>query len=228
VDLDPRALATLSDVKEWMQIDEAEMEEDDWFIERLNAASSLLHECTNREIVAENAVWDANDSDLRVVAAVARTFDGEELERDEDTDWRWVLPVGDMAERPTRVRVLERDGTLVEDWQGANLTAYNVVDLPRRRAPWEPIAELRFEDRMVGRAVSISRAYVYEVTAKWGFPSVPSFVKEAAVLQVSLWAAKDLRHFSATFNNITGRVEYPRTLSPHVVGMVQKIKVTRV
>ena len=101
-----------------------------------------------------------------------RTFDVGPWARDRE------VPVGDLADDPTAVTVIDSEGVLVY----TVTVATEVVALPLVREPEEPITSLRLRS-----AVPLAPSHQLTVAGEWGFPAVPADVTEACVEAVKEW-----------------------------------------
>lgn len=197
--LSSRALAGLEETKRYAKIDLAETGDDDIVIDRINAASALIHRVADREFKPVGTNPQTRSFDL--IAPRYGVPPSNELR------------IGDLASAPTAVTI---DGNVVTDLS-------TVVGLPRVRQEWEPIRRLRF-----GSALGTYPAYwpgywsgsVIEVTGTWGFPEVPADIREACIVTVAIWLSRDVTTYSETFISEEGRVEMPRALPRQVYDVV--------
>lgn len=179
-------LAEVADVRQFLQKPTGDRDQDTAIANALAAASQLIHEHTGREIVCVGT------------NPVARLIEigGYACTRD--------IPVGDLASAPTAVSTIDAYGDTVETLTVAD----DIVALPLVRKPWQPITDLRIRPS----AASLSETYLMSVTGTWGFPVIPSFVRQACVVTVGIWMRRDIQAFAATFNLDENRVERPRAL----------------
>lgn len=61
-----------------------------------------------------------------------------------------------------------------------------------------------------------------EVTGKWGLPSIPVDVKQAAIITVAIWLRRDVQTFTNVFNLEEAHIERPEALPRAVVGMLAR------
>lgn len=156
--IDTTALVSLADAKDWLNQQQVDTGEDLELVRLVNDMSSRFMEEAQREI----KVYGTNPQ--------VRTFDA-----DKTALYRKIIWVGDLASF-TAVRILDRDGILVE-----TVVAGDIVALPRNRPTWEPIRALRFSADVGG----LREDYQVEVTGNWGFPAVPGNVRQAILEAVA-------------------------------------------
>lgn len=107
--------------------------------------------------------------------------------------------VGDLTYLDDRVTVALYDqaGQLQETVDVDTLVALYGPD--RQGAVWEPITALEFR---VGRsAPRLACGWELHVTGTWGFPSVPSFIREACAARVVLRYVSDVAAAGDEFSN---------------------------
>lgn len=201
--LSARALAGLDETKRYAKIDLAETGDDDVVIDRINAASALIHRVADREFKPIGTNPQTRSFDL--ISPRYGTPPSSELR------------IGDLASAPTAVTI---NGNVV-----TNLST-TVVGLPRVRQEWEPIRRLRFGSTLgtyPGDPVywpGYWSGAVIEVTGNWGFPEVPADIREACIVTVAIWLSRDVTTYSETFISEEGRVEMPRALPRQVYDVV--------
>lgn len=92
-----------------------------------------------------------------------------------------------------------------------DLTFADDVDLlPRSRRSWEPITMIRIRNKG-----TLSDSQYVAVTANFGWPQIPEPIRQACILTVGQWFARDVRKFSETFVEEAGgdTVQLPRAIS---------------
>lgn len=156
--IDTTALVSLADAKDWLNQQQIDTGEDLELVRLVNDMSSRFMEEAQREI----RVYGTNPQ--------VRTFDA-----DKTALYRKIIWVGDLSSF-TAVRILDRDGILVE-----TVLTGDITPLPRNRPVWEPIRALRFSADVGG----LREDYQIEVTGNWGFPSVPGNVRQAVLEAVA-------------------------------------------
>ena len=203
--LSPRALCTLEDVKAYLDPDDPSDDENDDLLRRLiNAASNEIHKTSgNREFVAVNAVRDG--AGVVTIAEQARVFDALTLRPTRSKHWQ--MRVGDLAS----LAAVSIDGVAVD--------VAKVTTLPRVREPWRPITRLRMP-----LDVDWHEQSLITITGVWGFPQIPEDIRQAAIVTVTIWAARDLQTFSDVFVAAEGRVEIPRSLPSQAFDVAIKYK----
>lgn len=172
VNLDPRALCTVEDVKHLVPGYQFDEELVDALIELINELSDDIHTDTGREFVSLDAAADPS----------ARIFDL--------TAWQVrnrKIRIGDCADVDT-VQVVDPDGTLIE-----TINAVDYVLLPRVRGAADPITRLWFPETGVTSPVtSLQTDRALKVTGSWGFPEVPSRLKGAVAKLVIVRYVSDV------------------------------------
>ena len=152
--LSTRALVSLVEMKEWLQVANVDTQNDLEVVSTINAVSELAHMEADREFMRADVT----------TASTARLFPVDELSYQQG-----FVQIGDLSTTPTLVRIL---GT---DWTTSVGTVANYAVWPRQREPWAPVTALQFRTGelrpMPGQLV--------EVTGVWGFPSIPAQLKDA-------------------------------------------------
>lgn len=203
-----RALCSVADVAGMMNMTSAQQTNHTDSLTRLiNAASTAIHNYTNREFVSFTDY--ANPS-----ATETRKFDVSLY----GLDWN-TIGVGDMQVAPTTV--------VIRDWNGNAVTTPNVatdVDcFPRIRQEWQPITMMRFRNgNSIGYYMGAPNAhwpygdYYVEVTSRWGFPAIPEDIRNAAIETVRFWWDQIFTH-SSNAEPDANASQPLRALPPHVI-----------
>lgn len=158
--LSARALCTVDDVLRFVPGGTAGGDTEDVLVSLINGETTTFHRDTGREFKT-------------IAGATTRQYDL--------TAWNAHtrrVRVGDMT-TVTTVTVKDQQGTLLE-----TVTAANRVALPRVREEWEPITELWFPPQSATPASFIGPGNVLEVVGAWGFPAVPTDVRNAVANMV--------------------------------------------
>lgn len=157
-------LCSLSDIKSYVPGYTGTT--DDAVLTRLIASESdLFQQDANREIIG------------RITSAEARRFTVNDL----NARMRRI-PIGDLTTSDgIDVILYNSDATEDGDMDGLYVPFYNGKRNPD--ASWEPVTELAFP-RHLTDAADICTGKVLEVTGVWGFPDVPSFVREGVAARV--------------------------------------------
>lgn len=172
VNLDPRALCDLDDVKRLVPGYQFDDELVDALIELINGLSDDIHAQADREVVSLDATADPS----------ARLFDLTQTHVR-----RRKVRIGDCAS-VTLVRVVDADGTLQEA-----LTSGNYVLLPRVRGAADPIRQIWFPTTGVSSPVtSVQCGRALEVTGNWGFPEIPARLRRAVAKLVIVRYVSDV------------------------------------
>lgn len=193
----PRALCRLEEVKRLLPnyqepVDPTEQGNADTFLlDLIDSASQKIHEVAGREFVSIEDTGTSGNNDWPAPPVATRAFDvliNATIPADPAVGRKRTryLKVGDLASL-TAV-------DYGDPWQAPRFS----IDLslvraqPLVRAPWQPIRTLEiFGD--------VWSEQVYDVSGRWGFPSVPMDVRLAAADQAAIWAGRDLRNFSQAF-----------------------------
>ena len=191
----PRDLCSLAEVREAYGLKEGERTDLDTFLEALiSDASELIEEVSGQEFVALNATLDGSGN--RVVAPEARVVG--------PTDRNGRLRVGSLYDLTAAAY-----GTTPTAIDIATITLEPYDVTPRRRPARRLLLPYVFDSPVT-------------ITARWGWPTVPGPIRRACVWQVVVWAQRDLKSFSETFNLEANRLETPRALASSVYDIAFK------
>lgn len=171
---------------------ESEVDQDDLLIRLVNAASEAIITVTQREFASSGITPEMRVFDVRDAYLGSYLYIGDFSDVDE------VVIKNDLDEIVT---TMDLD---------------NVVLYPRNRRPWEPYRALRLRGQTLG-----DLDYV-EVTGTWGFVSIPEEIRQAAIVTASLWYARDIERFGATFSISQDHVELPRAIPPQVSDTISR------
>lgn len=176
-------LCTLDDVTSYVPAYISDPTTDSKLRSLIGAQSQLILSETGREIVP-----------LETVQPALRTFP-----IDQRGGWRREVIVGDLASLDDIVlRLLAWDRTLASTLDTAELIAlYGGLEQPTEE--WEPITSLSFPWPLGGPVLLAGQAL--EVTAHWGFPQVPAFVREACAGRVILRYLNDVANAGTAFSD---------------------------
>src|SRR5215475_6536199 len=185
--LDPRALCTLAEAKDWLNVATAATAEDSDIETAINNVSQRLHVEAEREF----KVAGSNPQ--------TRTFVAGDLLRADPwyVDGQYMGTIGPPGSRTVRIG----DNTTITsvelispiDWTtslGVLTTAQYRV-LPLVREEWEPITGLEFRSDVSGFYANVG----VKVAGNWGFPSVPGSVKQACLDGVAWTFDRDVEHY---------------------------------
>lgn len=98
-----------------------------------------------------------------------------------------IIKVGDLTSF-TAVDIIDEDWTTVLT---PTVPLTSVESLPRNRASWEPIRELRLHSSVT----DLSPGRTVRVTGTWGFPSVPGSVRQAVLDGIAAIRDRDVEHY---------------------------------
>lgn len=163
-----RSLVGLAETKDWLQQQSINTDNDLELVRTINAVSERAHQEAGREFKAINPA-----SHIRLFPVDALAVN------------RSQLLVGDMN-AATLVRVLDKDGVAV-----ATVTASDYTLHPSTREAWEPAQRIRFGSDVA----KLQFGQSVEVTATWGFPSVPEDVRQAVLDAVAATMDRDVEHY---------------------------------
>ncbi len=119
------------------------------------------------------------------------------------------LRIGDMADAPTAMALYRADGTLVQ-----TLTSSSYVMLPRVREDWQPYSTVWFRPDVSNPAAVwgfdgwCAGGLVAQITATWGFQSVPRTVKDAVARLVIVRYLNDAASVGTQFAEAADRVAF--------------------
>lgn len=170
-ELSPIALASVEDVKGYVDLDEIPGDVDEVVTRLINAASEAI------ALVAGREIRPADPSPHeRIFYVRPGHYGATRLGRN--------LRIGDLA---------ELDAIGVDDSTLSPTDLGYVVALPTPRVyPWQPYTRLRFNGGLLpGTKIA--------VTGTWGFPQVPEKLRQATIESVDYWVSRDLARYSETF-----------------------------
>jgi hypothetical protein len=120
------------------------------------------------------------------------------------------LRIGDMAAAPTSLDLYNVDGTLAQ-----SLTSSSYVLLPRVREDWQPYSTVWFRwDASVAATLWGMDGWwrggglEARINATWGFPSVPTTVKDAVARLVIVRYLNDAASVGTQFADAADRVSF--------------------
>jgi hypothetical protein len=174
-----RNLCTIDDVTSYVPGYRQDDATDAKLLQLIGSESSLVLSETNREIVA------------RGTQPSTRIFDIEWLE----LETREVM-IGDLATTDGLVVDLHSwDGTFVQTVDPAAIVA-----LPRdgEREEWEPYGSLHFPPWFLNTPL-LAHGYTFHITGAFGFPTIPTFVREAVAKRVILRYISDVATKGTSF-----------------------------
>jgi len=180
-----QALVSLTDAKDWLQVQNVDTSGDLEIVRTINDVSQRFTERAQRE-------FKVNGTNPQ-----ARLFDV-----DATAIQYGVIAVGDLTAvttsttSPTGVRII---GT---DWatQLSQVPAASFFTFPVNRAAWEPIRRIAFGTGVL----PIQAGYRVEVTGTFGFPSVPGDVRDAVLDAVVAKLDRKVEHYSQDLGASTG------------------------
>lgn len=172
-----------------------EVDEDELLIRLINSASEAIYTITDREFLPIGS------------NPQTRTFDATEVYAN------GFLYLGDFTDIDS-VSIYDDYDNLVE-----TMDMDDVISLPRNLKPWEPYQAIKL------RHQALQSNYYLDVTGTWGFPSVPEEIRQAVIVTVSIWHARDIADFSGTFSIAEDRVELPQTLPPAVSDTISRYQI---
>ena len=189
-------LCSLADVRAFLQKPSSDTAQDAIIGQLISRASLAIMRYTEREFISSTPGSSGSP--------VTRTFEFE-LQRQ---GWVDLSPYDAQSGTITSV-ILDPDistpRTLTSaEWRAAPVPAADGVTTALRVIPLAFGGYHRFKDRQI------------QVSAQWGFPTVPVDVVHAAVTTTSVWLCREVSAFSTTFRLDEDRVERPESLPSHV------------
>lgn len=161
-------LCTLADVKRYVPSYISNDSTDATLQDLITAASELIPEQSGREIVPVTAGSQARRFPISQQAANIR-----------------MIPIGDLSAPPSRVSLLNYNGTLSRDLEAVEwYPLYEGDRQPTRE--WEPITEIAFPPAPFAPISFLPDWHLFEVEGVWGFPTIPAFIREACAARVIL------------------------------------------
>ena len=152
--LSTRALVSLVEMKEWLNITNVDTSNDLEIVSTINSVSELAHMEAGREFMRTDTTS----------SATARLFPVDQLAYQQG-----FVQIGDLSTTPTLVRILG------VDWTTSVGTITDYAAWPRIREPWAPITALQWKQS----ALRPLPGQLIEVTGVWGFPAIPGQLKDA-------------------------------------------------
>lgn len=196
--LSPQALATVGELKQF--IGNVAGGDEGRLVAALNASTEKILGVSGRELVARNAVRNPTTGAV-TVAAEARRFPV-----DRTLVATRILWVGDLSAAAwTGGGALELSAVATESATPAALETADLIYQPANRAADEPITHI-----LIPTSISLTYGQQLEVTAIWGFPSVPYDIHEAC-LQLAMGSYLRTQKRTARAVDETGQ-DLPRTL----------------
>jgi len=189
-------LTTRKAVRAFLQKPSGDTNQDSMIDSLISRASLAIMRYCDREFVTQ------------VTGSQARLFEVE-LVRDGFVD---LAPYDARAGTITSVRLdtdLGNPRTLgSSEWRPWPIPASNGITTAIRIVPQSYGGFSYFRHRQV------------EVTAQWGWASVPADVEHAAIVTTALWLRRDVAAFSTTFSLDEDRVERPEALPSAIRAML--------
>lgn len=168
--LSTRALVSLVEMKEWLNVQNVDTQNDLEIVSTINSVSELAHNESGREFMR----IDTTSS------ATIRLFPVDQVAYRDG-----FVQIGDLSTSPTLVRLLG------VDWATSVGTITDYATWPRIREPWEPVTALQFKST----ALRPMPGQLVEVTGVWGFPAVPAHLKDAVKDAVAERLDRDVEHY---------------------------------
>lgn len=188
------ALCTLADVRQLMQMNEEDTEQDTIIASLIIQAGDLIKRHTEREFALET-----DDPE----AEITRRFEID-------------LSLGYMTFAPYDLQsvtsvVLDPDDTATA-LQG---TDYRLGPLPQRDGVYRTFKLMTAQG---------AGTVEVDITGLWGFPTVPRPVRLACAQTVVTWLRRDVSAFTTTYNLDEGKVERPEDLPSAIKAMLCRYK----
>ncbi len=174
-----RALVTLTEMKNWLQVQNVDTSNDLDVVAAINSVSELAHQEAEREFMRADTTASAT---VRLFPVDAVTYRNG------------FVQIGDLSATPTLVRVL------ATDWSTSVGTITDYHAWPRIRQPWQPITALDFKET----ALQPQYGQLVEVTGVWGFPAIPTHLKDAVKDEVTDRLNRDVEHYRQDLSPVTG------------------------
>jgi hypothetical protein len=203
----PVALVEIEEVKDFLNIDASDEENDDTLQRLINQASATIIREAGREFVKDERYGDAREIPLE------------------------TRPYAQQSWEPYRVRIPDLGGDeadislirMLDTWTGTSLVSYNATPSGWRLWPRGEIVKTHLS--LVGYAPGQSLEIT---TEKWGFPEIPDDIIFAAKVTVSEWYARDVERFSRVFSIDQGHVIRPQVLPDAVRDTVYAYRIVGV
>jgi hypothetical protein len=168
--LSARALVSLQEAKDWLQVQNVDTANDLELVRVINDVSELAHSEAGREFKRVDTTS----------SATIRLFEVDQLAYQNK-----FVQIGDLSTTPTLVRVL------ATDWATSVGTVTGYATYPRSREAWAPITALQFKQT----DLTPMPGQIVEVTGVWGFPLVPGTVRQAVLDEIAAVMDRDVEHY---------------------------------
>jgi hypothetical protein len=168
--LSTRALVTLVEMKEWLNVQNVDTANDLEIVSTINSVSELAHNEAEREFMRADTTS----------SPTIRLFPVDQLAYQNG-----FVQIGDLSATPTLVRILG------VDWTTSVGTITDYATWPRVRQAWEPITALQWKQT----ALLPQPGQLIEVTGVWGFPAIPTYLKDAVKDAVVERLDRDVEHY---------------------------------
>jgi hypothetical protein len=177
--LSTRALVTLVEMKEWLQIANVDTSNDLEIVRVINDVSERLHDEAEREFKRTDTTS----------SPTVRLFPVDQLAYQQG-----FVQIGDLSTTPTLVRVLGND------WATSVATITSYQTWPRVRESWAPITALQFNPTSIWPLPG----QMVEVTGVWGFPAIPGNLRQATLDACAYMLDRDVEHYSEDLSATSG------------------------
>ena len=176
--LSTRALVGLQEMKDWLQVANVATGGDLEVVEAINSISELAHAEAEREFKRVDTTS----------SATVRLFPVDQLAYNHK-----LVQIGDLSTTPTLVRIL------ATDWTTSVGTVTGYATLPRTRQAWAPVTALEFKQT----ELHPQPGQMIEVTGVWGFPAIPTHLKDAVKDAVAERLDREVEHYSQDLSPVT-------------------------
>lgn len=181
----PRALVTLAEARDWLNVAASNTVEDTELERVIDDISDRLHQEAGREFKVsgtnpQTRLFEADPPGRRQPVYIDGDYVGDQNVA------RRIVKVGDLTSF-TAVSIIDTNWTTVLE----AVTLGKVTGRPLVRQSWEPITALEFLDTVT----SLQAGMRVSVTGNFGFPSVPGNVRQAVLDAVAATVDRDVEHY---------------------------------
>src|SRR5262245_13293266 len=200
--LSTRALLTLAETKDWLQMNEIATGEDLDLVRVINAVSQRLHNEAEREFKVVGTNPQTRQIAIEQLAKREPIYVDGDFRGYADRAARTVA-IGDLASA-AQVQIIDTDWTTVLQTVASGKYALK----PLNRQPWEPATLIEFAPDVIG----LMLGYRVSITGNFGFPAVPEDLRQAALDSVAAFYDRDSIHWRQDLTPLPGSAEAGTTI----------------
>lgn len=197
--LDPRALVTLAEARDWLNTLPGNTGGDTDIEQAINAVSQRIHQEAEREFkvagtnpqtrlfpitdAAGGQPWYVDGVYLGTIGAAGRT-----------------VAVGDLTSFTSVSLLSAADWTTVLATPTVGGGGAQVRGLPLVKDEWAPFDRLEFRPDVI----SLGPGIIVSVAGTWGFPAIPASIKQACLDGIAWVMDRDVEHYRTDLGSVGG------------------------